>query len=100
MKKIAFIVSIFLVFASCKKNQNEEKVTENLTQNDTTTAQIKTVAVFKGQQVTGVSVAQSGRIFVNFPRWRKGVINSVLEISEDKSQTSFPDKNWNSWEIC
>ncbi|WP_010521143.1 L-dopachrome tautomerase-related protein [Aquimarina agarivorans] len=57
------------------------------------------VATFKGQQVTGVSISAKGRLFVNFPRWRKGVANSVIEITEDKKQISYPDKEWNSWEI-
>lgn len=55
----------------------------------------ETVAVFKGQQVTGVTVSSKGRIFANFPRWRKTVENSVVEFSNDGAFFPFPNKKWN-----
>lgn len=57
------------------------------------------VASFSGQQVTGVAVTNDGRMFVNFPRWRKGVENSVLEVRQDGSHLPYPDGDWNRWEI-
>ncbi|MDO6803092.1 L-dopachrome tautomerase-related protein [Wenyingzhuangia sp. 1_MG-2023] len=60
---------------------------------------IKTVAAFHQQQVTGVSVSSNGRIFANFPRWREGVKNSVVEVSENGKSASYPNEKWNSWEI-
>ncbi|MFT5750432.1 MAG: sugar lactone lactonase YvrE [Ancylomarina sp.] len=57
------------------------------------------VAQFKGQQVTGVSVSHTGRVFANFPRWREGVANSVIEISNDGESISYPNKEWNNWAI-
>lgn len=60
-------------------------------------AEIESVATFKGQQVTGVTVSEGGRVFANFPRWREGVENSVLEVTADGSSVPYPDKSWNSW---
>jgi len=54
------------------------------------------VAEFE-QQVTGVAVAPSGRIFVNFPRWEKDVPISVAEVMEGDKLKPYPDEAWNSW---
>jgi sugar lactone lactonase YvrE len=47
-------------------------------------------------QVTGVTVAQDGRIFVNFPRWTEDSPVSVAELKDGKS-VPYPDAEWNSW---
>lgn len=60
---------------------------------------VLTVATFKGIQVTGVTVSENGRIFANFPRWRKGVPFSVVEVMPDGTYEPYPNKVWNSWEI-
>lgn len=52
----------------------------------------------KGQQVTGVTIDQKGHIFMNFPRWREGVENSVVQLV-GKAIEPFPDAKWNKWEI-
>ena len=46
-------------------------------------AKIEDVASFKGAQVTGVTVSDKGRIFVNFPRWREQIPCSVAEVRKD-----------------
>jgi sugar lactone lactonase YvrE len=66
---------------------------------DASSSSVTRVATFKGQQVTGVAVNGSGRIFVNFPRWRKGVESSVVEIDRKGPPKPYPDRSWNSWEI-
>jgi sugar lactone lactonase YvrE len=48
-------------------------------------------------QVTGVTVSQSGRTFVNFPRWQEDVPVSVAEVLSDGSIRPYPDREWNSW---
>ena len=58
---------------------------------------VETVAVFKGQQVTGVTVAATGRIFVSFPRWRENLALSVAEVFPDGSHRPYPDRERNSW---
>lgn len=48
-------------------------------------------------QVTGVTVAHDGRIFVSFPRWTEDVAVSVAEVMKDGSIRPFPDIAWNAW---
>jgi hypothetical protein len=76
MKKV-FTYSPFIVVVSCKEATNKKIDTEVSKQGDSITKQVLQVAEFTGQQVTGVTVTSTERIFVNFPRWRKGVENSV-----------------------
>lgn len=95
MKKIVILLLSILSFTSCKK---EVKKTQVKTEEVVPKPIIKEVAVFKGQQVTGVTVTQEGRIFVNFPRWRTGVENAVAEVVNGKT-TTYPNAQWNKWEI-
>ena len=53
------------------------------------------VASFE-HQVTGVTVAKDGRIFVNFPRWSEDAPVSVAELKDGKP-VAYPDEAWNSW---
>jgi sugar lactone lactonase YvrE len=48
-------------------------------------------------QVTGVTVSEDGRIFVNFPRWSEDVPVSVAEVQKDGSIKPYPNDEWNSW---
>jgi len=55
---------------------------------------LETVATFDGPMVTGVTVAPSGRIFVNFPRWGDDVPATVAEL-RDGVAVPYPDERWN-----
>jgi sugar lactone lactonase YvrE len=48
-------------------------------------------------QVTGVTVSERGRIFVNFPRWTEDAPVSVAEVMKDGSVRPYPDARWNAW---
>lgn len=48
-------------------------------------------------QVTGVTVSERGRIFVNFPRWTEDSPVSVAEVMKDGSLRPYPDDRWNAW---
>lgn len=90
-----FLLAVFIAFAivSCKttpENKETQKINKPL--------EITEVASFKGQQVTGVTVSSKGRIFANFPRWREGVKNSVIEITNNNEPVAFPNEQWNTWE--
>ena len=50
-----------------------------------------------GHQVTGVTVSERGRIFVNFPRWTEDAPLSVAEVMKDGSLRPYPDERWNAW---
>lgn len=49
-------------------------------------------------QITGVTVSNSGRLFVNFPRWSDQYQNAVMEVKKDGSAQPFPDEYWNRWD--
>ncbi|KQQ96980.1 L-dopachrome tautomerase-related protein [Massilia sp. Leaf139] len=57
---------------------------------------IELVARFE-HQVTGVTVSEDNRIFVNFPRWTEDTAVSVAELRGDGSIAPYPDEEWNSW---
>lgn len=59
---------------------------------------LEEVASFKGIQVTGITLSDDGRMFVNFPRWRDGVPYSVAEVLKDGSHKPYPNKEMNTWE--
>ncbi|OAB28876.1 Major royal jelly protein [Flavobacterium fryxellicola] len=99
MKKTFNLLALFIVFVSCKEAVNNKIDIETTKQTKSSTNEVQQVAEFKGQQVTGVTVSTTGRIFVNFPRWRKGVEYSVVEITSDNQKVAYPNEEWNSWEI-
>jgi sugar lactone lactonase YvrE len=49
-------------------------------------------------QITGVTVSQQGRLFVNYPRWSDVYLNAVAEVLPDGSTRPFPDERWNGWD--
>jgi len=56
---------------------------------------LQQVARFE-HQVTGVAVTETGRIFVNFPRWTEDVPLSVAELKGGAVQP-YPNEEWNRW---
>jgi sugar lactone lactonase YvrE len=60
------------------------------------TTAVELVAQF-GHQVTGVTVSERGRVFVNFPRWTEDAPVSVAEVQRDGSLRPYPDADWNAW---
>ena len=58
------------------------------------TATLQVVASFPAQQVTGVAISRTGRIFVNFPNWSDHHSISVAEIINGKP-VPFPNDEWN-----
>ncbi|OIQ22310.1 L-dopachrome tautomerase-related protein [Lacinutrix sp. MedPE-SW] len=97
MKPLHYILFLSILFISCKEKQENNTESIPVTE-QTKTPKVTQITAFKGQQVTGISVSNDGRIFVNFPRWRKGVNNAVVEVKND-TVLPFPNKAWNSWEI-
>jgi sugar lactone lactonase YvrE len=57
---------------------------------------IECVARFE-HQVTGVTVSEHNRIFVNFPRWTEDTAVSVAELLPGGEVKPYPDEEWNSW---
>ncbi|MGY4514937.1 L-dopachrome tautomerase-related protein [Lysobacter sp. HA18] len=61
-----------------------------------TTPELIEVARFD-HEVTGVTVTEDGRIFVNFPRWTEDAPISVAELMLDGALRAYPDERWNEW---
>lgn len=61
----------------------------------TASRSIALVAEF-GHQVTGISVSEDNRIFVNFPRWTEDTEVSVAELVDGQPRP-YPDLEWNAW---
>jgi sugar lactone lactonase YvrE len=57
---------------------------------------LQQIAAFPDQQVTGITVASDGRIFVNFPYWSDSHSMSVAQLGEKSALTPYPDTTWNS----
>jgi sugar lactone lactonase YvrE len=57
-------------------------------------AQLQEVASFPNQQVTGVAVSKTGRVFVNFPDWSDDHTISVAELVDSKPQP-YPNSDLN-----
>ena len=57
---------------------------------------IEQVARFE-HQVTGVTVSEDNRIFVNFPRWTEDTAVSVAELLPGGEVKPYPDEEWNRW---
>src|SRR5271170_6486204 len=55
---------------------------------------IELVATFDGAMPTGVTVANDGRIFLNFPRWGDDVEYTVAELRGGKT-VAYPDAKIN-----
>lgn len=58
------------------------------------TPTLQPVTSFPAQQVTGVAVSKSGRIFVSFPDWSDSHTISVAEIVNGQP-LPFPNQEWN-----
>ncbi|GJD53910.1 hypothetical protein OPKNFCMD_6689 [Methylobacterium crusticola] len=59
-------------------------------------ARLQLVVGFE-HQVTGVTVAADGRIFVNFPRWSEDAPVSVAEVTGNGQVKPYPNEEWNAW---
>jgi sugar lactone lactonase YvrE len=63
---------------------------------DRVVGHLDVVATFDGPMPTGVTVANNGRIFVNFPKWGDAVEYTVAELKEGKT-VPYPDASINHY---
>lgn len=56
------------------------------------------VAARAPKQLTGVTVSNAGRIFVNFPRWIDDPTPAVAEVAADGSLVPYPNEGINAWD--
>jgi len=56
--------------------------------------ELEPVAYFHGAMLTGVTVSQKGRIFINFPKWGDDVQFTVAEL-RDGEAVAYPNEAFN-----
>jgi sugar lactone lactonase YvrE len=71
--------TLLLLSLSCALCSAQELVREP------TIGRLEVVATFNGPMPTGVTVANNGRIFVNFPKWGDSVEYTVAEVRDGKT---------------
>ncbi len=96
MKALTYLTLATLVLAGCSSQKYVDKKTVGVLPTEKE-PELQKVAEFRGLQVTGVTVASDGRMFANFPRWRKNIPFSVVEIKDNGEYAPYPDKEWNAW---
>jgi sugar lactone lactonase YvrE len=87
MKTICALTVLLFLSASCFAQElAKERVI----------GRIEVVATFDGPMPTGVTVANNGRIFVNFPKWGDDVQYTVAEVRDRKTQ-AYPNADINHY---
>lgn len=97
VKFISTGLLLIAVISCSSQSEKKEKVLKLETVTTEAPPAILEVASFTGAQVTGVTASSDGRIFASFPRWRKGVEASVVEVMPDGTSKPFPNENWNKY---
>lgn len=80
---IAILLFIFPAYCPAQELAKEQTI-----------GKLGVVATFNGAMPTGVTVANNGRIFVNFPRWGDAVEYTVAEIKNGKA-VAYPNAEMN-----
>jgi sugar lactone lactonase YvrE len=87
MKTICALTVLLFLSASCFAQElAKERVI----------GRMEVVATFDGPMPTGVTVANNGRIFVNFPKWGDDVQYTVAEVKDGKTQ-AYPNADINHY---
>jgi sugar lactone lactonase YvrE len=84
------VSALLLVFLSCSLSSAQKLA------RDHTIGQLEVVATFNGPMPTGVTVANNGRIFVNFPKWGDNVEYTVAEVKDGKT-VPYPNAEINRY---
>jgi sugar lactone lactonase YvrE len=88
MRTTLIVVVIFTMLSSTSPGQELAK--------ERVIGQLDVVATFNGPLPTGVTVANNGRIFVNFPKWGDPVEYTLAEVKNGKT-LPYPDPEINHY---
>ena len=84
-------ISILILFLSLSGMSPAQELAK-----DRTIGQLEVVATFSGAMPTGVTVANNGRVFVNFPKWGDNVEYTVAEVIDGKT-LPYPNAEINQY---
>jgi sugar lactone lactonase YvrE len=77
-----------------------QKKTRSVINNAPNGAKLELVADFANRLATGVTVSETGRVFVCFPYWIPDMYaGAVAQVMEDGSLRPYPDEAWNAWRL-
>lgn len=92
-----FALLLALPVAVCAQTHGEIMNTSTRVPTDRPIGDIEPVFEFRDDMPTGVTVADNGRIFINFPRWGGEVPFTVAEI-RDRKIVPYPDATINKFD--
>lgn len=92
---LSICIAVILVCIGCTHQQAQDDQQAFSTHAN---EPLKRIVNFHGAQVTGVTVSDTGRLFVNFPRWREGIPFSVVEVNRHGTFRPYPNESWNEWD--
>ncbi|ELY5813915.1 gluconolaconase [Cronobacter turicensis] len=84
MLKTALALAVSLTAGHLMAAQTHDLPTRSALAQDRAIGQPEVVATFNGAMPTGVTVTETGRIFVNFPRWGDDVPFTVAEVKDNR----------------
>jgi sugar lactone lactonase YvrE len=93
-RTVKFFTTLILVSSLSAMSWSQDRA-QSLAQ-DRVIGQLEVVATFNGPMPTGVTVANNGRIFVNFPRWGDNVEYTVAEVKDGKT-APYPNTDINRY---
>ena len=92
MKQLTILILVCCLSSTlCSQNPASIEIAK-----DRVIGQLEVVATFNGPMPTGVTVANNGRVFVNFPRWGDNVEYTVAEVKDGKT-VAYPNAEINRY---
>jgi sugar lactone lactonase YvrE len=95
MKSAKMLMAFMLFAVACLGQALAQELAQDLAK-DQAIGQLEVVATFNGPMPTGITVANNGRIFVNFPKWGDAVEYTVAEVKDGKT-VAYPNADINHY---
>lgn len=95
MKRAGCLLMCMMLITACTAPRDRSATINNAPGN----APLEKVAEFDDRLVTGVTVTETGRIFVNFPLWYPQWYQGAVAELVDGRLVAYPDARWNSWRL-
>ncbi|MEG4007339.1 L-dopachrome tautomerase-related protein [Microcoleus sp. Pol11C1] len=94
LKLLLFLAAVGFLGSAVYAQSQPAQIDRTTLPKEQTVGDIEPVAVFNGPMPTGVTVSQSGRIFVNFPKWGDRVEYTVAEVRNGQT-VAYPNPEIN-----
>ncbi|CBN58558.1 MULTISPECIES: L-dopachrome tautomerase-related protein [Kamptonema] len=94
LKLLLFLTAVGFLGTAVYAQSQPAQIDLTTLPKEQTLGDIEPVAIFNGPMPTGVTVSQSGRIFVNFPKWGDRVDYTVAEVRNGQT-VAYPNAEMN-----